>query len=138
MPNSRNQDRITLHVCTTCRRGDEPLEPRENRSGAKMYAAVESEISQHCDKHTIDLIPVECLSGCKRGCTIAVSGEGKWTFVIGDLSPELNAADVVTYALQHGAHDEGLPTWRDRPEAIRKGVLARVPAISTKRQEAAE
>ncbi len=135
---SSSTGRITLHVCTTCRRGAEPLEPKEDRSGAKMYHAVREELSGRNDTQDIDLVSVECLSGCTRGCTVAVSGDNKWTFVIGDLDPTEHPQDIVTYALQHGAHEEGLPTWRERPAAIRKGVLARVPAIVSKTKEAAE
>ncbi|MGH1419783.1 MAG: DUF1636 family protein [Hyphomicrobiaceae bacterium] len=130
--------RITLHVCTTCRRGDEPLGDKKDRSGYKLFEAVQEQLGQRQDVDAIDLIGVECLSGCSRGCTIAVSGDDKWTFVIGDLDPEKHAEDIVTYARQHGAHEEGLPTWRERPEAIRKGVLARVPAITLPTREAAE
>lgn len=114
------------------------LGPKEDRSGYKLFCGIRDEISGRSDARNIDLVPVECLSGCSRGCTIAVSGDNKWTFVIGDLDPNEHAQDVVTYTLQHGAHEEGLPVWRERPQAIRKGVLARVPTIAPPAKEAAE
>ena len=132
--------RATLYVCTTCRRGGEPLEPRDNRSGAKMFKAIHGEMAEQTaeTQARIDVVPVECLSGCSRACTIGVSAPGKWSFVIGGLEPEKNAPDAITFALQHAGTSDGLPTWRERPEVIKRGVLARLPSIPEPNKEAAE
>ena len=130
--------RVTLYVCTTCRRNGEPLEPRDHRSGVRLKRALAAEIARRVDAIAIDLVPVECLSGCKHGCTIAVSAPGKWTFVVGDLDPACHVGDVITFAAQHAAHSEGLPLWRERPEVVRKGVLARVPSLMTNNKEPAD
>jgi predicted metal-binding protein len=127
--------RVMLHVCITCRRGDEPLEPKEGRSGAKMRFALSDELKRHAGG--IDLLPVECLSGCKRGCTVAVAAQGKWTYVLADLDPAVHAPDVLKFAAQYRAHPEGLPIWRDRPEIVKRSVLARVPPFEVHREEEA-
>lgn len=135
---SPSHSRVTLHVCVTCRRGEEPLEPREARSGAKMCAAITAELARRAASHAVELHFVECLSGCKRGCTAALSSPEKWTYVLGDLDPATHAPDVLTFALQYAAHPEGVPIWRERPEIVRKSVLARVPPMFPKIREAAE
>jgi len=117
---------VTLHVCITCRRGVEPLEPKEERSGFKMRIAL-AEAMEHCQSAGIALNPVECLSGCKRGCTIALAAPGKWSYVVADLDPAVHALDVLTFAAQYAAHPEGVPAWRERPEIVKRSVLARVP-----------
>ncbi|MBV9066040.1 MAG: DUF1636 family protein, partial [Methylobacteriaceae bacterium] len=61
--------RTTIHVCTTCRLGDEPLEPKEARSGARLYR----ELSARAREDAFEIIPVECLSVCKRPVTIGFS-----------------------------------------------------------------
>jgi predicted metal-binding protein len=119
---------VTLHVCVTCRRGEEPLEPREGRSGHKMRLALSHALNE-AQSDDVALVPVECLSGCKRGCTVAVASPGKWTFVIADLDPAQHAADILTFAQQYAAHPEGLPVWRERPEIVKRSVLARVPPL---------
>src|SRR5262249_47721470 len=87
--------KVTLHVCVTCRRGDEPLEPREARSGARFFEHLKSHAGSDVPPGVeLELKPVECLSGCKRSCTVAVSAPGKWTFVIADLDPAQHAADI--------------------------------------------
>ena len=92
--------RVTLHVCVTCRRGDEALEPKEERSGYKIQLALAGAISPS-QAASIDLQAAECLSGCKRGCAVALAAPGKWSFVIADLDPECHAADILTFAEQY-------------------------------------
>jgi predicted metal-binding protein len=123
--------RTTIFVCITCRRNDEPLEPLEARSGHRFHARLA--ISPLPDRD-IKIQPVACLSNCNRGCNVAFASPGKWTFVIGDLNPDSNAGDVLSFAAQYSDHVEGLPVWRERPECIRKGVAARVPPLSVREQ----
>lgn len=118
---------VTLHICVTCRRGEEPLEPRQERSGAKMWDAISSQIQSGENASGVLILPVECLSGCKRGCTVAVTAPGKWTYVVADLDPAGHAGDILTFVKQYAAHPEGLPLWRERPEIVKRSVLARVP-----------
>ncbi len=125
---------VTLHICVTCRRGGEPLEPREERSGAKLALALGREVEARPDAR-VRLRPVECLSGCKRGCTVAISEPGKWTFVIADIDPARHASDLIAFAEQYAAHPEGLPQWRERPEIVKRSVLARVPPLTPSQPE---
>jgi predicted metal-binding protein len=117
-----------LFVCITCRLLGEPTEDQEARPGARLMEA----LSQRFEGggQDIEIVPVECLSNCTRGCTVAVSGPGKWTYVIGAVDPEQHADDVVRFARLHHAHAEGLPVWRERPVHIRKNTIARVPPLS--------
>ena len=65
---------------------------------------------------------VECLSVCKRPCTIAVSGPGRWTYIYGDLSAETSVETILDGLRRYAATSDGLVPWRERPEAFRKGV----------------
>ncbi len=120
--------RVTLHVCITCRRGEEPLEPREGRSGHKMHQTL-AEAIEKGDASAFELVPVECLSGCKRSCTVALAAPGKWSYVIADLDPERHVPDILAFAAQYAAHPDGVPAWRERPEIVRRSVLARIPPL---------
>ena len=79
--------------------------------------------------------PVDCLAVCKRSCTVALSGAGKWTYVVGDLSPDTNAQDVVDAALSYGATANGIIPWKQRPQSFRKGVISRVPPLAFQPEE---
>jgi predicted metal-binding protein len=125
--------RTTIHVCTTCRLGDEPLEPKEARSGARLYRELSARISEE----EFEVIPVECLSVCKRPVTIGFSAPGKWSYIYGDFPPN-SAETILTAAQLYADAPDGLIPWRERPEQIKRGVVARVPPQFAQFAEAAE
>jgi len=116
---------VTLHVCITCRAG-QTLQDGEATPGARLYAA----ILDHGAPEGVNLVPVECLSACSQGCSVALSAPGRWSYVYGRLS-EAHASDVVAGAAAYAAAPDGLVPWRSRPEIFRKQSLARIPPIAT-------
>jgi predicted metal-binding protein len=111
----------TLLVCVTCRRAGE-----DERLGRQLFDA----LAAHLDGDAaITLQPVECLSVCKRPCTVALAAPGKWTYVVGDLTIEDHLEDIVAAARRYAATSDGLVPWRERPPSIRKGVVARTPPL---------
>jgi predicted metal-binding protein len=73
--------------------------------------------------------PVECLSVCKRPCTVALAAPGKWTYVVGDLNLIDHIEDVAVAAEKYAASTDGIVPWRERPISVRKGVVARIPPL---------
>ena len=113
----------TVYVCTTCRGADEPPEPRESRAGARLHAALVEAAQDHAD---IAVVGVECLSVCKRPVTVGFASAGKWTYVYGDFAPE-SAGAVIEGAQLFTKAADGLIPWRERPEGLKRGVVARIP-----------
>ncbi len=115
---------VTLHVCITCRAGETPGEgeatPGKRLHGAILDAGV---------PEGVNVVPVECLSACNQGCSVALSAPGRWSYVYGRLS-DANAQDVVAGAAAYAAAPDGLVPWRSRPEIFRKQSLARIPPIA--------
>ena len=126
-----------VYVCITCRKQGEPLEPKEARAGAVLFAALAPHASAQ-----LNIVPVECLSVCKRPCTVSFAAPDKWTYVYGDLLPGISEATILAGAQLYGAAPDGVIPWKQRPDALKKGVVARIPpaprAPSTITQEAAE
>ncbi len=115
---------VTLHVCVTCLAG----EGREAvpRPGRRLHDAL-IEAQRRLDHPSgFRIVEVECLSNCNRGCSVALSGPGRWTYVYGDLGQDC-IADVLTGAERYAATADGLVPWRERPTIFRKGVIARIP-----------
>jgi predicted metal-binding protein len=108
----------TLLVCVTCK-------SEEGLLGAGLYEALEKRLADG----DIGLRPVECLSVCKRPCTVALAAPGKWTYVVGDLSRDDHIEDIVTAARRYAASSDGLVPWRERPLPFRKGVISRTPPL---------
>ncbi len=114
----------TIYVCVTCRQEGEPALPLEGRAGRRLYGALEAET---VGDPALKLVAVECLSVCKRPCTVSFASPGKWTYVYGDLPPETAAPVVVAAARLYTKTADGLIPWKQRSDAIKKGVVARVP-----------
>jgi predicted metal-binding protein len=121
-----------LFVCITCRLNNETTDEQEERPGARLIKTLSQLLEAGAPNivQDIEIVPVECLSNCTRGCTVAVSSPGKWTYVIGALDPAQHAEDVIQFARLHHAHTEGLPVWRERPVHVRKNTIARVPPLA--------
>jgi predicted metal-binding protein len=116
---------VTLHVCITCRAG-QSLPEGETTPGARLHAA----ILGIGVPEGVKLVPVECLSACGQGCSVALSAPGRWSYVYGRLS-DANARDVVAGAAAYAAAPDGIVPWRSRPEIFRKQSLARIPPLAT-------
>ena len=72
---------------------------------------------------------VECLSNCSRGCTVALRGTGRWSYVYGDIDPDLHLTSLLEGAAKYRDTVDGLIPWRQRPDILRKGVIARIPPL---------
>lgn len=116
-------DKTSIYVCVTCRGAGQPLEPKEERAGFRLHAEIAALGAG------FDVVPVECLSVCKRPCTVSFAAPGKWTYVYGDLDPATAAATIVAGAELYAKTPDGLIPWRERPDALKKGVVARIPPL---------
>ena len=116
---------MILYVCTTCRGLDEGVGIGGQRAGARLYAALAA-LPAH---PAITIEPVECLSVCRRVCTVAFAAPGKWTYVYGGLSADGAAETILEGAQLYARAEDGLIPWRLRPEALKSGVVSRVPPL---------
>jgi predicted metal-binding protein len=117
---------VTLHVCITCRAG-QSLQEGETTPGARLHAAI-LDIGV---PEGVNVVPVECLSACNQGCSVALSAPGRWCYVYGRLS-DVNASDITAGAAAYAAAPDGIVPWRKRPEIFRKQSLARIPPIASR------
>ena len=116
-----------IYVCTTCRAPDDLSDEPAARGGARLARALESESRSRGSG--IEIVPVECLSVCKRPGTVALAAPGKWTYIIGDLDPGTAAPAILDGAALYALSPDGIVPWRERPQAFRKGVVSRVPPL---------
>ncbi|MEM9756499.1 MAG: DUF1636 domain-containing protein [Pseudomonadota bacterium] len=118
---AQGSPQVELLVCTKCRQGQEIPEDAERPGAALFRRLSEAAIDG------VSVMPVECLSNCKQGCTVALRGPGRWTYVYGRFEPARDAAIVAEGAAKYAATADGLVPWRERPEHFRKNCIARVP-----------
>ena len=116
---------MTLYICTTCRGPDEGIEFKGPRAGARLHAALAAATT---DDPMVTIEPVECLSVCKRICTVAFAAPGKWTYVYGDL-PDSAAETILEGARLYARAKHGIIPWKLRPAPLKTGVVSRVPPL---------
>jgi predicted metal-binding protein len=111
---------VTVLVCSSCRRADDP--EAELRPGsllaadARRAAAGTGVLVRH----------VACLGNCRRGLSAAIFRTGSWSYVFGGLGPE-SGADLVAGARLFATSTDGFMPFRARPESLKRGLVARIP-----------
>jgi predicted metal-binding protein len=111
-----------IYVCVTCRRAGEP--DAEPRPGVLLAEATE----QAAAGTDVIVRRLRCLANCTRGPSIAMRCDGSWTYIFGGLDAADAGALVEGAMLLAGASDGILP-WRERPDVLKRGLIARVPPI---------
>lgn len=116
-----------LLVCVTCKsaiQSDDQTDA-ETRPGAQLLAA----LMARATPQGLRIRAVECLSNCTRGCTVALRGGERWSYVYGNLTPA-QAEMVLDGAARYQAAADGLVPWRERSEHFRKNCIARIPPLT--------
>lgn len=113
-------------VCSTCRRpGTERGAPAD---GQRLLEAIEAEL--RASPAPLRVRAVACMSGCSRACTVALQAAGKASYLFGELPPDAEtAAQVLACAGLHAISADGQLDRAARPERLRNGILARLPAL---------
>ena len=114
---------MTLYVCTTCR--DATHSADAPCAGARLYA----NIAAVATDPAVRISPVECLSVCKRTCAVSFAAPGKWTYIYGDLPADTAAEIILRGACLYTEAADGIIPWKQRPDALKKGAIARVPPL---------
>jgi predicted metal-binding protein len=113
---------VELLVCSRCRTG-------ADEEGAERPGAVLARRLQEVCPQDVALRLVECLSNCSQGCTIALRGPGRWTYVYGRFEAEGDLGQIIEGVRKYAATPDGLVPWRERPDHFRKNCIARVPPV---------
>ena len=122
---------LTLSICLRCRDGREDRNTHLDRRGGRRLAhAVADAFSDSTAAHRgIRLRGVNCMSNCKRPCTIALSGPGRFTYLFGDLDPTVHVGDILSVAVAYAEAEGGFLPRPARPEVLRAGILGRIPPL---------
>jgi predicted metal-binding protein len=113
---------VLLTICTTCKR--EGVDPEATRPGTLLLEALKGTDLPD----GVSVRGVECLSACKRGCSMVLSGGAdRWSYIYGDLDPDQHVPEILEGAAAYAATEDGLVPWRARPQVFRKQSIARIP-----------
>jgi len=113
----------TVYVCITCRRPEDP--ESAERPGLTLARAT----ARAAAGTGVAVCQVECLGNCSRSLSAAMRCDGAWTYVFGGLEAGRDAAALIEGAQLLARATDGILPWRGRPEALKKGLIARVPPL---------
>lgn len=115
---------VTIIVCSSCRYPGTPPETFP-RPGSALADATR----KAAENSIVNVKQVACLGNCKRGLSAAVLRAGSWSYIFGELDAG-SAADLVAGAELFAGSLDGFMPFRDRPEALKRGLIARVPTTA--------
>lgn len=118
----------TLSVCMRCK-PEGWTGSDERRPGALLAERVAAELARFPVAEPIAFRTIRCMSQCKRPCVVALSGEGRFTYLFGDLDPGTDAAAVVEALRLYLAKPDGFLERPGRPPALQAGILGRIPPL---------
>ncbi len=120
----------TLFVCTTCASVWQDGKRVGSSGGEKLLRQLQ-ELWQNWEfRDKFPIQAVECMSACNRSCAIAFVAEGKFTYLFGDLPIDDSASAVLKCASQYYLKHDGSLPWSERPEPLKKGILAKIPPLN--------
>lgn len=116
---------VELLVCTRCRIAG--AEAGEVRPGMILH----DRLAGADLPNGVSINPVECLSNCTRGCTVALRAPGCWTYVYGGFEPDRDIDVIVEGTTRYLESEDGRVPWQERPEHFKRNCIARIPPMET-------
>jgi predicted metal-binding protein len=131
-------DRPQLYICISCRcHGAEEAAEGQPADGKRLYDAVKALAAEMGALSPVTVLPTLCFANCERGCTAGIAAPGKWSYLVGELAPEL-AADLLIYCAAYAKAKTGVVLPSGRPASMQTSVIARFPAYLEQAKDAAE
>lgn len=117
------QNKITL--CMSCRHKGTDCRP-----GYELIARLREAIDVAGDAvpEAFEVSGLARMAGCDRSCTVAFHSTREATYLFGDVAPEEDIEDLMVFAQQYAALEDGWGTTGDHAASLRTPTLARVPA----------
>ncbi|MDG1258179.1 MAG: DUF1636 domain-containing protein [Paracoccaceae bacterium] len=115
---------VEILVCTKCRRGQS-----DDAGAVRPGLQLLQQLSSQPMPTGVTLHDVTCLSNCSNGCSIALRGPGRWTYVYGNLHETSHTDAIIDGVTKYQATQDGVVPWRERPDHFRKNCIARIPPL---------
>ena len=114
-----------ISVCISCKHKGTACQPGYELI-AKLREAIDS--AGAAIPEDFEISGVACMAGCDRPCTVGYHSSRKATYLFGDIDPDTDIEDLVSFARQYAHLHDGWCSAFDRPGKLKKSTLARVPA----------
>ena len=119
-----NRSETTVYVCVTCRKPGEP------EDGPRPGLTLSRAVAEAAEGTGVTVREIECLANCSRSLSAAMRCNGSWTYVFGHLEADRDAEALIEGAQLLANAEDGLLPWRGRPDALKRGLIARMPPLN--------
>ena len=118
----------TLSICLSCRDGREEF--YMTRGGRRFTKEL---LNNSSLKEHVNLRGVNCMSNCKRACTISLTAKKSFTYIFGDIDPENSeySESLIELVSKYSLSSDGFLRRRDRPLLFQSSILGRLPPIQS-------
>ena len=118
----------TLSICLSCRDGREEI--YMTRGGRRFAKKL---LNKNLLKKQVNLRGVNCMSNCKRACTISLTAKKSFTYIFGDIDPENSeySESLIELVSKYSLSSDGFLRRRDRPLLFQSSILGRLPPIQS-------
>ncbi|MBE9168308.1 DUF1636 domain-containing protein [Pleurocapsales cyanobacterium LEGE 06147] len=119
-------------VCSTCASVWQNNKRVGISGGQKLFKKLTQQSQDWSQSKNFTIESVKCMSACSHSCVVAFAAPGKFTYVFGNLSHDANSisatsAAVLDCAKLYCQKSDGVMLWAERPEPLKKGIIARIP-----------
>ncbi|MBD2151577.1 DUF1636 domain-containing protein [Pseudanabaena sp. FACHB-1277] len=123
-----------LMVCTTCASTWENGKKIGISGGEILFQELTGLYQSWGDRSNFDICAIACMSACSHACVVTFASPAKPSYVFGDLPSDAErvgdtAAAILQCAEIYRDRPNGLMAWKERPEPLRNGVIARIPPL---------
>ena len=118
----------TLSICLSCRDGREEI--YMTRGGRRFAKKL---LNKNLLKTQVNLRGINCMSNCKRACTISLTAKKSFTYIFGDIDPENSeySESLIELVSKYSLSSDGFLRRRDRPLLFQSSILGRLPPIQS-------
>lgn len=116
-----------ITVCDTCKRESWQAGTDTMTDGEVMAAEMAKALDGQSD---VKMRTVSCMMGCARACNVAIQGEGKLAYVLGQFEPTAeDATAIVEYAKAYDASEKGQVPYRQWPQGVKGHFTSRTAPL---------
>lgn len=121
----------TITVCTDCRR----LAPEHLASDAIFGLLREQLDAGSSPGRGFTIRGTPCLAACDHPCAVAFQADGKASYLFGHISAHADVAALAEFADLYAGRADGMSRQCERPRALARKTLARIPCLAANGSE---
>ena len=119
-----------VHVCTNCQHPDYKSRRQGKAGGEALPEALLKALEERKLDHLFKIDLITCLGNCKKRCRISVATPGRWSWLIGEISPEDDFKELMDFLEDWLDAENALIPKQERSKWLMQHGLGRVPPCS--------